>query len=111
MNKTKIIQDIIVNLIGISNNLEALAETLNASIVPEAAPENTESVEKKTSKDEAPKEKQPTLEEVREAMAEKSKAGHREEVKAILLKYGAKKLTSLDEKHYAEVLKEVGEIK
>lgn len=107
MNKTKIIQDIIVSLIGISNNLEALAETLNASIVPE----NTETVEKEPAKDEASESKQPTLEEVREAMAEKSKAGHREEVKAILSKYDAKKLTSLDEKHYADVLKEVGEIK
>lgn len=111
MNKTKIIQDIIVNLIGISNNLESLAEELNSSIVPEAASQKTETVQKESSKNEAPKEKQPTLEEVRAAMAEKSKAGHREEVKAILLKYGVKKLTSLDVKHYAEVLKKVGEIK
>lgn len=111
MNKTKIIQDIIVNLISISNDLEALVETLNASIVPEVAPEKTETVEKEPSKDEAPKPKQPTLEEVREAMAEKNREGHREEVKAIIVNYGANKLTALDPKCYAEVLKEVGEIK
>lgn len=109
MNKTKIIQDIIVNIIGISNNLEALAQVLNESILPIS--EETKTVEKELSKDEAPKPKHPTLEEVREAMAQKNREGHREEVKAVLLKYGAKKLTSLDEKHYADVLKEVGEIK
>lgn len=109
MNKTKIIQDIIVNIISISNNLEALAQVLNESILPIS--EETKTVEKELSKDEAPKPKQPTLEEVREAMAQKNREGHREEVKAVLLKYGAKKLTSLDEKHYADVLKEVGEIK
>lgn len=105
MNKTKIIQDIIVNLKGITDSLEALTGVLEI-----------EQTEPKAKKEEVVAEraknyKQPTLEEVRAAMAEKSKAGHREEVKAILLKYGVKKLTSLDEKHYAEVLKEVGEIK
>ncbi|WP_270474390.1 hypothetical protein [Clostridium cochlearium] len=109
MNKTKIIQDIIVNIIGISNNLEALAQVLNESIL--SVSEETKTVEKESSKDEVPKPKQLTLEEVREAMAQKNREGHREEVKAVLLKYGAKKLTSLDEKHYADVLKEVGEIK
>ena len=109
MNKTKIIEDIIVNIIGISNNLEALAEVLNESILPVS--EETKTVEKEPSKDEAPKPKQPTLEEVREAMAEKNREGHREEVKAIIVSHGANKLTALGPRCYAEVLKEVGEIK
>lgn len=54
---------------------------------------------------------EPTLEEVRAAMAEKNKAGHREAVKAIIKKYGADKLTAIDPTHYTQVLKEVGEIK
>jgi hypothetical protein len=58
-----------------------------------------------------PEEKQPTLEEVRAAMADKSRDGHREEVKAIITKYGANNLSSLEPKHYASALKEVGEIK
>lgn len=99
MNKTKIIQDIIGHLKGIADSLEALT---GVSEMHQTEQEEVAAEEKS---------KQPTLEEVREAMAEKSKAGHREEVKSILLKYGAKKLTSLDEKYYSEVLKEVGEIK
>lgn len=105
MNKTKIIQDIIVNLKEITDSLEALTGVLETDQTEQEAKKEEVVVEK------TKKPKQPTLEEVREAMAEKSKAGHREEVKAILLKYDAKKLTSLDEKHYSEVLKEVGEIK
>lgn len=58
-----------------------------------------------------PEEKQPTLEEVRAAMADKSRDGHREAVKAILTKYGANNLSSLDTKHYEAALKEVGDIK
>jgi hypothetical protein len=61
--------------------------------------------------EEAPEEKPITLEEVRAAMADKSRDGHREAVKAIITKYGANNLSSLDPKHYAAALKEVGELK
>jgi len=110
MNKTKIIQDIIVNLVVISNNLEALAETLNASIVPEAAPENTETVKKETSKDKTPESKQPTLEEVRAVLAAKSQGGKQAEVKALIVKHGAKKLTDIDPACYEQLLKEAGDL-
>jgi len=103
MNKIKIIQEIISHLEGITDSLEALT-----GVSETHQTESESKVEVKVAAEKKPK--QPTLE-VREAMAEKSKAGHREEMKSILLKYGAKKLTSLDEKYYAEVLKEVGEIK
>ena len=56
-------------------------------------------------------EKQPTLEEVREYMAEKIREGHREAIKAILARYSADKLTNLDPNHYSKVLKEAGELK
>ncbi|WP_195603692.1 NAD-dependent DNA ligase [Clostridium tyrobutyricum] len=103
MDKTKIVQNIIVNLKGITSSLENLVKTLNES----ADSEETE--QKKNTKE--IEQKQPTLEEVRAAMAEKNREGHREEVKAILVKYGANKLTALDPEHYVEVLKKVGEIK
>ena len=68
-------------------------------------------VEEKAVEEKAPEEKEPTLEEVRAAMADKSRDGHREAVKAIITKYGANNLSSLDPKHYRAALKEVGEIK
>lgn len=103
MDKNKIIQNIIDDLNSITDNLETLGKMLNESADLE------ETKQKKNTKE--IEQRQLTLEEVRAAMAEKNREGHREEVKAILLKYGADKLTALDPEHYAEVLKEVGGIK
>ena len=53
-----------------------------------------------------------TLEEVRAVLAEKSRKGHTAEIRALLLKYGADKLSQLDPSNYralladAEVLKD-----
>ena len=78
---------------------------------PEAEAPIEEVAEAKAVEEKAPEEKEPTLEEVRAAMADKSRDGHREAVKAIITKYGANNLSSLDPKHYRAALKEVGEIK
>jgi len=53
-----------------------------------------------------------TLEEVRAVLAEKSRKGHTSEIRSLLLKYGADKLSQLDPASYralladAEVLKD-----
>jgi hypothetical protein len=78
---------------------------------PEAEAPTEEEAEEKAVEEKAPEENEPTLEEVRAAMADKSRDGHREAVKAIITKYGANNLSSLDPKHYRAALKEVGEIK
>ncbi|NFO02699.1 hypothetical protein FDB23_01010 [Clostridium botulinum] len=114
MNKTKIIQDIIDNLKGITGSLETLTKVLNEPINSEEVVQKENTVKEskvKANKEDSQKQKQPTLEEVRAVMAEKNREGHREEVKAIIVKHGANKLTALDQKCYADVLKEVGEIK
>ncbi len=46
------------------------------------------------------------LEEVRKVLAEMSKRGKTAEVKALLQKYGAEKLSEVNPKDYAELLKE-----
>ncbi len=55
-----------------------------------------------------PKKEEPkiTLEEVRAALAEKSRAGFTAEVKALITKYGATKLSGVSSEHYAELLKD-----
>ncbi|WP_123053062.1 hypothetical protein [Clostridium sp. JN-1] len=114
MNKTKIIQDIIVNLKGITGSLETLTKVLNEPVNSQEVEGKENAVKEsnvKENKEDSQAQKQPTLEEVRAAMAEKNREGHREEVKAIIVKYGANKLTALEPKCYADVLKEVGEIK
>lgn len=51
-------------------------------------------------------EKQPTLEEVRAILAEKARAGFTSEVRELLGKYGADRLSAADPKHYAAIVKE-----
>lgn len=57
------------------------------------------------SKPEAP-EKVVTLTEVRAVLANKSRAGFTEEVKQLLMKHGAEKLSGIAESEYAALLKE-----
>lgn len=53
-------------------------------------------------------EEPPTLSlvDVRKVLAEKSRDGHTEQVRELLIKYGADKLSELDQKHYPALLKE-----
>lgn len=47
-----------------------------------------------------------TLEEVRAVLADKSRAGHTTEIRELLKKYGASKLSLVDPKHYEALLRE-----
>ena len=55
---------------------------------------------------EQPAEKPPTLEEVRAILAEKARAGFTSEVRELLGRYGADRLSAADPKHYAAIVKE-----
>ena len=59
-----------------------------------------------TAIDEKAEEKQLSLEEVRAVLAEKSRAGFTAEVKALLAKYGANRLSEVAPKHYPALLKD-----
>ncbi len=128
MSKTKLALDVVSDLKSLAESIETLVRAMEGQTEPvaDAQKEQTASNPKNKEKDaeakksetadvsseeKQPPEKQPTLEEVRALMAEKNREGHREAVKAIIHKYGANKLTALDPAHFAQVLKEVGEIK
>lgn len=51
-----------------------------------------------------------TLKEVRAVLAEKSRTGHTATIYTLLQKYGAKKLSSVDPKHYKALLKDAEEM-
>ena len=69
------------------------------------AEKNTAKKEAKAAKQE-PEEKVLTLEEVRAVLAEKSRSGHTEEVRELLNKHGADKLSEIDPAEYAALLAE-----
>ena len=129
MSKIKLALDVVSDLKSLAESIETLVHAMESN---EPNLENEEPTKKKSKAkakakveepetkepevgeapvEEAPEEKPITLEEVRAAMADKSRDGHREAVKAIITKYGANNLSSLDSKHYAAALKEVGELK
>ena len=132
MSKIKLALEVVSDLKSLADSIETLVHAMESNgpdlenEVPaketkkkskpkvkehEAEAPTEEVAEEKAVEEKAPEEKEPTLEEVRAAMADKSRDGHREAVKAIITKYGANNLSSLDPKHYRAALKEVGEIK
>lgn len=66
-----------------------------------------ENLESKTETVETKAEKELTLEDVRAVLAEKSRNGFTKEIKEILEKHGANKLSEVDPKEYSQLLKEV----
>lgn len=62
-----------------------------------------------------PREEEPvktyTIEEVRKILADKSRAGFREDVKALLEKYGSKKLSEIQEKDYQALVEDAEKLK
>lgn len=79
--------------------------------VKRVEPETAE-VKKEEPKAEAPKaeEKKYTMEDVRKALAEKSGAGFTDQVRELLQKHGASKLSGIKEEEYGAIMKEVQEI-
>ena len=88
-------------LIGISEELTELF----SSAEPEKQPVKKRETKKKES--EPPAKKELTLEEVRAVLADKSRAGFTEQVKELLKKHGADKLSAVDPAEYKALLAEV----
>lgn len=89
-------------LIGISETLTEMFS--GADEEPAAETKAEEKPAKKTEKKQ--KAKEVTLAEVRAVLAEKSRQGHTGEVKELLAKYGADKLSGVDPAKYADLMKE-----
>lgn len=83
--------------------LIGISETLTQMFNSDATEDKQEST--KEAKDK--QEKALTLTDVRKVLAEKSRNGHTAQVKELLIKYGADKLSEIDPSKYAELLAEV----
>lgn len=91
------------SIVKIINGLRELADEIEEKFNFEAP------AEAKVLKEE-PKEEIITIEQVRAVLAEKSQSGKQKEVKALIQKYGAEKLTALDKTCYKDLLKEAGKL-
>ena len=99
MSKIKLLLDVVEDMRSLADSLQSLAEAMTQGEAPEAEP-----VQKAAPP--PPKEPAVTLEQVRAALAEKSRAGHTSEVKALLIKHGADKLSDIDPAEYPALLAE-----
>lgn len=116
MSRIKLLLDVVSDLRSLADSLQAVADAVaqGGQEQPDQTTEKkpAQKQEKKTAakKQEppmetpAPEEKPLTLEQVRAALAEKSRAGHTAEVKALLLKHGADKLSDIDPAEYPALL-------
>lgn len=95
MSRIKLALEVVQTLRVLAENIEALVTAM-------------ESYEDKchTEKIEDQKSEPIEIEKVRAVLAEKSQSGKQPEVKALILKYGANKLTDINPDYYPELLKE-----
>lgn len=90
-------------LIGISDELKEMFSSAESEQAPAPEPEKKPAVKPK----EEPKPPEPkavTLEEVRAVLADKSRAGFTAQVKELLKKHGADKLSAVDPAEYKALL-------
>jgi len=123
MGKMKLLLDVIGDLRSLADSLQAVADAVADSGAAEAeltttkeqekagktgkaAARNTAKKDAKPAAKQEPEEKPLTLEEIRAVLAEKSRAGHTAEVKELLNKHGADKLSEIDPAEYAALLAE-----
>ena len=112
MSKMKLLLDVVSDLRSLADSLQAVADAV-AQGGQEQPDQTTEEkptqkpVKKNVAKQVEKAEPKPlTLEQVRAALAEKSRAGHTSEVKALLIKHGADKLSDIDPAEYPALLAE-----
>ena len=112
MSRIKLLLDVVSDLRSLADSLQAVADAVaqggqeqpdqTTEEKPAQKPEK-KNVAKQVEKAEP---KPLTLEQVRAALAEKSRAGHTAEVKALLIKHGADKLSDIDPAEYPALLAE-----
>jgi len=103
MSQTKRWLDVIEDLRHLADSLEFLIAGMAKDEVPTQQVKETKPVNAK----EIPK---VTLEQVRGILASKSQEGKTAEVRDLIQKYGVSKLSEVDEKYFAELLKEAEEL-
>lgn len=116
MGKVKLLLDVIADMRSLADSLQAVADAMTQTEPADTPDENIGEKPKKTggkkvakeaaevSHHPVPEEKLLTLEEVRMVLAEKSRAGYTAEVRALLVKHGAEKLSDIDPARYPALL-------
>lgn len=110
MNKVKLILDVAQLMLKVVQDLRSLSDSVQA--VCEAVTEGLSEEQPKAieAKPEQTREPAISLEKVRSVLAKKSEAGYTAQVRAIIQKYGASRLSEIDPKDYKAVIADAEEI-
>ena len=102
MEKTKLIK-VVQDIRNLADDIEAMLDSAND-------PKNENLPKAEPAAKEEPKKPEVSLEKVRGSLAEKSRSGKTTEVRELIKKYGANKLSEIDPVHYADLLKDAEEL-
>jgi hypothetical protein len=98
LSKVKLLLDVVNDMRSLADSIQAVCGAMTES---DSAPK-----EVPATKTETVKESDIPLEKVRMVLAEKSQLGFTAEVRGIIQKYGADKLSAVDKAFYADILKD-----
>lgn len=111
MSKTKLLLNVVEDVRSLINCYQTLAEDLQELCEVFSENENSvstsDSVSNETSAEDKTNEPTIMLEEVRTVLAKLAQDGKQAELKALIGKYGANRLSEVESKHYPAILKEV----
>ena len=105
MSKVKLLERVIADIRSLAESLQAVANAMGEDEEAEVAEQVTPKKETKV-----PKKKEIKFEDVRAALAVKSQAGMTTQVRELIEKYDGTKLSEVDPKHYAAILKDSEEL-
>ncbi len=109
MSRIKLLLDVVNDMRSLADSIQVVCDAFvsdesaetSQTEMPAAEPEESP---KKPEKTKAKKQPEITLEQVRGVLADKSRSGKTTEVRAIIQKYGADRLSGIDPKDYPAVL-------
>lgn len=109
MGKVKLLLEVVQKLIVVAEDIRSLADSVQAvcTVITDSLLVEAKEAPKLPEK----KEPEISLEKVRGVLADKSRAGHIAEVRAIIQKFGADRLSDIDPKEYTAIIKEAEVLK
>lgn len=105
MGKVKLLLDVIEDIRSLADSLEAVAEAMSHSDPPDTNAKEPLAPAPNAVED-APVTKAMGKEELRAFLGEKSLAGHKDTIQALIHKYGGQKFSDIDPKHYPALQKD-----
>lgn len=103
MSKVKLLLDVVQDLRSLADSVQAVADAMMRSDAPDDTGQDA-AVQAPAPAE--PKEKPIPLETVRALLGQRSREGYTAEVRSLLQKYGADKLSGVDPKYYPALMKD-----